>query len=220
MRPPAIHQVYQICPDDVIVVVFGDGSIYEYSDFRTPVETVIAAFIHGRKFNAPGFRRPKYPRFTGPYERLESVPGGALLVYEEPPYRATEAPAECPLEPVFFAIEDFDPNAFDAGLFGCVTTAASGVPVWDGTFRAEHTSESFYVSATENIMSLQGFEILTGNGDTVNRTGIVGVLSNWTLMIALGNGNAIWVGARVGATTGLYSRFAGCSALPDELTII
>ena len=97
MRPPAIHQVYQICPDDVIVLVFGDGSIYEYSDFRTPVETVIAAFIHGRKFNAPGFRRPKYPRFTAPYERLEEVPGRRLLVYEEPPYRAIAELPTCSL---------------------------------------------------------------------------------------------------------------------------
>lgn len=93
-----IHAIYRECPGESIVYVFGDGSIYRYPAGLVDAVAVRGGAVHGRVFNLPAVRRRPRPPWSS-YERLEAVPSGALLLYEEPPYDPSGPVPDCGIDP-------------------------------------------------------------------------------------------------------------------------
>lgn len=132
-RPPAIHEIYRECPSDDVVLVFGDGAIYRYPSGILDALAVRSAANHGYAFNLPAIRRRAWPAGL-PYERLDDLPAGALLLYSEPPYEAAGLAPACPVIPVYpdTVCADSTWEAFTATFFGCsispLTVFSAGPP--------------------------------------------------------------------------------------------
>jgi|SRR5579872_368135 len=96
-RPPCFSQLWRDCGSGDAFLVFSDGSIYQY--FSTGVDVtrqILTEPLYGREFDflyRRGLLSPGgYLRLTG------GVPGGAVLVYSQPPYLGSD-PGPCPAGP-------------------------------------------------------------------------------------------------------------------------
>lgn len=88
-------QVHIECQTGSAYITFADETIYRYPDGEGALRGVFFATQYGTRFNVQHVRRARNSPF--PYEKVESVPGTALLIYNFPPYAAESPTQACPL---------------------------------------------------------------------------------------------------------------------------
>lgn len=93
-RPACFYQIWLDCSDLSIYLVFTEGQIYRYDPDSIDVgRQLIAAANHGLSFNQL-YRLFGVSGSMGAYERVTSVPGTAVIKYQNPPYPGAD-PGPC-----------------------------------------------------------------------------------------------------------------------------